>query len=110
MLDAKELMNVIKYEREREERKQIAFLGNIADMIGYDDVVGRSAMRLWDDIIKNDIKYAAVSNGRIYHMDVFNENGEHVRSGNYLTKEDANTIAKEALSRNWIVKGEIRNA
>lgn len=110
MLDAKELMNVIKYERDREARRQVAFLGNIADMTGYDDVVGRSAMRLWDDIIKREVKDAAISNGRIYHMDVFNENGEHVRTGNYFTKEDANEIAKEALSRNWIVKGEIRNA
>ena len=91
----------------QEERQAIAFLGEIASMTGYDSFVGRHAMGLWNEIVK-DREYK-LYNGNYKPVKRFellvHRNGIPIRSAKYETKEFANSVAKAALEHRLQVSG-----
>lgn len=76
-------------------------------MTGYDSFVGRHAMELWNEIVKdNDYK---LYNGT-YKLNkrfelLVHKNGIPIRVAKYETKEFANDVAKAALEHGLQVSG-----
>ena len=93
----------------QEEKQAIAFLGEIASLTGYDSFVGRHAMGLWNEIVK-DSEYKLYS-GTYKPVKRFellvHRNGIPIRSAKYKTKEFANNVAKSALEHGLQVSGRI---
>lgn len=92
-------MNIVK-------RASLELLTMIYDL-NKEPAVKRMAAKAIQGVILDEIVDGDVE--RKYHLEVFSKDGTLLRSANYPTKEQANGVAKEALSRGWIVKGEIRN-
>ena len=93
----------------QEEKQAIAFLGDIASMTGYDSFVGRHAMELWNEIVKdNDYK---LYNGTYKPSKRFellvHKGGIPIMVANYETKEFANDVAKAALEHGLQVSGKV---
>lgn len=95
ILDAGELMQQIKFEAKQERDKQVAFLGEIADANGYDDVIGKGALKLWDDIIKG-VSFNEAKQTKHYQLQIL-DGDKVIREVNFATKEQANTYARIAL-------------
>ena len=95
----------------QEEKQAIAFLGEIASMTGYDSFVGRHAMGLWNEIVK-DSEYN-LYNGTYNHTKQFellvHKDGIPIRVAKYETKEFANSVAKAALENGLQVSGRVVN-
>lgn len=93
----------------QEEKQAIAFLGEIASLTGYDSFVGRHAMGLWNEIVK-DGEYK-LYNGTYNPVKRFellvHNNGIPIRVAKYETKEFANDVAKAALEHGLQVSGRI---
>lgn len=81
-------------------------------MTGYDSFVGRHAMELWNEIVKeNEYK---LYNGNYKPFKRFellvHRNGIPIRVAKYETKEFANSVAKVALEHGLQVSGrEVTN-
>ena len=93
----------------QEEKQALVFLGEIASMTGYDSFVGRHAMGLWNEIVKdNDYK---LYNGTYKPAKRFellvHKSGIPIRVAKYETKEFANGVAKAALEHGIQVSGRI---
>lgn len=91
----------------QEEKQAIAFLGDIASLTGYDSFVGRHAMGLWNEIVK-DHEYK-LYNGT-YKPDkrfelLVHKKGIPIMVAKYETKEFANSVAKAALEHGLQVSG-----
>ena len=91
----------------QEEKQAIAFLGEIASLTGYDSFVGRHAMDLWNEIVK-DSEYK-LFNGMYKPVKRFellvHKNGIPIMVAKYETKEFANEVAKAALEHGLQVSG-----
>lgn len=78
-------------------------------MTGYDSFVGRHAMGLWNEIVK-DSEYN-LYNGNYKPVKRFellvHRNGIPIRVSKYKTKEFANDVAKAALEHGLQVSGRI---
>ena len=78
-------------------------------MTGYDSFVGRHAMELWNEIVK-DSEYE-LYNGTYKPNKRFellvHRNGIPIRVAKYETKEFANSVAKVALEHGIQVSGRI---
>lgn len=78
-------------------------------MAGYDSFVGRHAMGLWNEIVK-DSEYK-LYNGNYKPAKRFellvHKNGIPIRIAKYETKEFANGVAKAALEHELQVSGRI---
>lgn len=76
-------------------------------MTGYDSFVGRHAMGLWNEIVK-DNEYK-LYNGNYKSVKRFellvHRNGIPIRVAKYETKEFANDVAKAALEHRLQVSG-----
>lgn len=76
-------------------------------MTGYDSFVGRNAMGLWNEIVK-DNEYK-LFNGTYKPTKRFellvHKSGIQIRVANYETKEFANGVAKAALEHGLKVSG-----
>ena len=93
----------------QEEKQAIAFLGEIASLTGYDSFVGRHAMGLWNEIVKDgDYK---LYNGTYKQAKRFellvHKDGIPIKVAKYETKEFANGVAKAALEHGLQVSGRI---
>lgn len=78
-------------------------------MTGYDSFVGRHAMKLWNEIVK-DSEYK-LYNGTYEPSKRFellvHRHGIPIRVAKYETKEFANSVAKAALEHRLKVSGRI---
>lgn len=78
-------------------------------MTGYDSFVGRHAMGLWNEIVK-DSEYK-LFNGTYKPANRFellvHKNGIPIRVAKYATKEFANSVAKAALEHGLQVSGRV---
>ena len=93
----------------QEEKQAIAFLGEIASLTGYDSFVGRHAMELWNEIVK-DSKYKLYNDtykpNKRFELLVHN-NGMPIMVAKYETKEFANSVAKAALEHGLQTVGRV---
>lgn len=85
------------------------FLGEIASLTGYDSFVGRHAMGLWNEIVK-DGEYK-LYNGTYKPNKQFellvHRSGIPIRVAKYETKNFANGVAKAALEHGLQVSGRV---
>ena len=95
----------------QEEKQAIAFLGEIASLTGYDSFVGRHAMGLWNEIVK-DHEYK-LYNGNYKPVKRFellvHSDGVPIMVAKYETKEFANSVAKAALEHGLQASGKVVN-
>ena len=91
----------------QEEKQAIAFLGEIASLTGYDSFVGRHAMGLWNEIVKDsDYKLYNGTYKPAKHFELLvHKDGVPIRVAKYETKEFANSMAKAALEHGLQVSG-----
>lgn len=92
------------YERERKSLidEALAFMPESIAM----NKEPRIKKQLFDMMIGDNTAYTG-NIERHYHLDVFSQDGTFLRSANYPTKEQANEVAKVAMSYGWLVKGKI---
>lgn len=92
------------YERERKALidESMAFLPELIAM----NKEPRIKKQLFDMMIGDNSTYTG-NVERHYHLDVFSQDGTFLRSANYPTKEQANEVAKVAMSYGWLMKGKI---
>lgn len=92
------------YERERKSLidEALAFMPESIAM----NKEPRIKKQLFDMMIGDNTAYTG-NVERHYHLDVFSQDGTFLRSANYPTKEQANEVAKVAMSYGWLVKGKI---
>lgn len=78
-------------------------------MTGYDSFVGRHAMVLWNEIVKDsDYKLYNGTYNPVKRFELLvHRNGIPIRVAKYETKEFANSVAKAALERGLQVSGRI---
>ncbi len=78
-------------------------------MTGYDSFVGRHAMGLWNDIVKDgDYKLYNGTYKTNEHFELLvHKDGIPIRVAKYETKEFANSVAKAALEHGFQVSGRI---
>ena len=93
----------------QEEKQAIAFLGEIASLTGYDSFVGRHAMGLWNEIVKDsDYKLYNGTYNPVKRFELLvHSNGIPIRVAKYETKEFANGVAKAALEHGLQVSGRV---
>ena len=91
----------------REEKQAIAFLGEIASLTGYDSFVGRHAMELWNEIVKDsDYKLYNGTYNPVKRFELLvHKDGIPIKVSNYEAKEFANSVAKAALEHGLQVSG-----
>lgn len=92
------------YERERKALidEALAFMPESIAM----NKEPRIKKQLFDMMIGDNTAYTG-NVERHYHLDVFSQDGTFLRSANYPTKEQANEVAKVAMSYGWLAKGKI---
>lgn len=76
-------------------------------MTGYDSFVGRHAMELWNEIIKDDeykLYNGTYKPNKRFEL-LVHKGGIPIMVRSYLTKEAANEVAREAIRRGWKVEG-----
>lgn len=78
-------------------------------MTGYDSFVGRHAMGLWNEIVKDsDYKLFNGTYKPVRHFELLvHKEGIPIRVAKYETKEFANNVAKAALEHGLQVSGRI---
>lgn len=75
-------------------------------MLGTDDVVGSAALKLWDEIIKNNTRiYGDGKLEPLHYEMLIHKDGVPIIVRRYRTKEAANEVAKEAIRHGWKVEG-----
>lgn len=76
-------------------------------MTGYDSFVGRHAMELWNEIIKDDeykLYNGTYKPNKRFEL-LVHKGCIPIMVRSYRTKEAANEVAREAIRRGWKVEG-----
>ena len=86
----------IKKIIEEQRRDSLKLLSLIYD-VNKEPMIKKMAAELISDIISGRIDPNDMEIERHYHLDVFNQEGTLLRSANYLSKEQANAVARVAM-------------
>ena len=101
-----DIKKIIEEQRAENKRDSLKLLSLIYD-VNKEPAIKKMAAELISDVISGKIDPNDMQIERHYHLDVFNQEGTLLRSANYLSKEQANEVARVAMGYGWLMKGKI---